>query len=133
MACVHTAAAIRDFVALENHSLDIPWWKDLVTGLSNPFLKDGYVDVPEKPGLGIDLNPEVIKEHLMYPGYFEPTPEWDIPHLGFYNPPSGIVLSHAKNIAETAGAKGNLIESIAHQMVNENNINIIRAKELLVK
>jgi hypothetical protein len=27
----------------------------------------------------VELNPEVDKEHLdpNYPGYFEPTPEWD--------------------------------------------------------
>lgn len=81
MACIHTASVIRDFVALENHSLDIPWWKDLVTGLPDALARALAVDVPEKPGLGIDLNPEVIKEHLLYPGYFEPTPEWDLPHL----------------------------------------------------
>ncbi|MEM2905084.1 MAG: mandelate racemase/muconate lactonizing enzyme family protein [Candidatus Bathyarchaeia archaeon] len=87
MANVHTAAAIRQFVALEHHALDIPWWKDLVTGLPDPLVKDGYITVPEKPGLGVDLNPKVIQEHLRYPGYFEPTPEWDRPKYGFYIPP----------------------------------------------
>jgi len=86
MANVHAAAAIHSFVALENHALDIPWWKDLVKGLPDPLIEDGCVTVPEKPGLGIDLNPEVIKEHLRYPGYFEPTPEWDTPKYGFYRP-----------------------------------------------
>jgi len=49
-------------------------------------MEDGYVTVPERPGLGVDLNPEVIKDHLRYPGYFEPTPEWDTPKYGFYRP-----------------------------------------------
>jgi hypothetical protein len=33
--------------------------------------------VPNAPGLGITLNDEVVKQHLLEPGYFEPTPEWD--------------------------------------------------------
>lgn len=79
MASVHCAAATENFLALENHSVDIPWWNELVTGLPNPIIQDGYIHVPEAPGLGIDLNPEVIKEHLdpNDPGYFEPTTEWD--------------------------------------------------------
>jgi len=87
MANIHAAAAIYDFVALEHHALDIPWWKDLVTGLPDPILKDGHFDVPSKPGLGVDLNLKVIEEHLRYPGCFEPTPDWDRPKYGFYRPP----------------------------------------------
>ena len=33
MGCVHTAAATENFVALEHHSVDKPWWEDLVNGL----------------------------------------------------------------------------------------------------
>ncbi len=85
MANVHTAAAIPSFVALEHHALDLPFWRDLVTGL--PEVKDGYVQVPDKPGLGIDLNLEVIQEHLRpWSGLFEPTEEWNTPKLGFYKP-----------------------------------------------
>lgn len=40
MANIHVAAAIRNFVAVENHALDIPWWKDLVTGLPDSLIKD---------------------------------------------------------------------------------------------
>jgi L-alanine-DL-glutamate epimerase-like enolase superfamily enzyme len=78
MANVHCAAASQNFVALEHHSVDVPWWEDLVTGLPKPLVKDGYVAVPEKPGLGVELNEEVVKQHL-FKGekYFAPTPEWD--------------------------------------------------------
>ena len=31
MANVHCASATENFVALEHHSLDVPWWNDLVT------------------------------------------------------------------------------------------------------
>jgi L-alanine-DL-glutamate epimerase-like enolase superfamily enzyme len=87
MANLHAAASIGSFVALEHHALDIPWWKNLVTGLPDPLIVDGHAAVPEKPGLGVDLNLEAIAEHLRYPGLFEPTSEWDLPKLGFYLPP----------------------------------------------
>jgi len=77
MANVHSAAATENFVALEHHDVDTPWWEDLVTG-DKPLVEKGYVKVPEKPGLGVDLNEEVIKEHLREgEKYFAPTPEWD--------------------------------------------------------
>jgi len=78
MGCVHTAAATRNFIALEHHSVDKPWWEDLVTGLDKPLVKDGYVEVPEKPGIGLELNEEVVKEHLHRDEeLFAPTEEWN--------------------------------------------------------
>ena len=79
MASVHCAAATENFLVLENHSVDNPWWDELVTGLPNPIIQNGYIEVPETPGLGIDLNPEVIQAHLHPddPEYFAPTTEWD--------------------------------------------------------
>jgi L-alanine-DL-glutamate epimerase-like enolase superfamily enzyme len=75
MANVHCAAATENFVALEHHSLDVPWWGDLVTP---PVVLDkGFAVVPDRPGLGVEPNPEVVKAHLKEPGYFEPTTEWD--------------------------------------------------------
>ena len=51
----------------------------MVTGLPNPIIQNGFIDVPEAPGLGIDLNEDIVREHLdpQDPGYFEATPEWD--------------------------------------------------------
>ncbi len=77
MASVHMVATIKDFVAMENHAVDIPWWSDLVTGPGNPIIQDGFIPVPESPGIGVELNEEVVKQHLRTPGYFEPTPEYD--------------------------------------------------------
>ncbi len=91
MANLHAAAAISTFLCLEHHALDIPWWKDLVVGLPDPLIVDGYAAVPETPGLGVDLNLEVIAGHLRQPGLFEPTPEWDTPKLGFYLPPGPVI------------------------------------------
>lgn len=78
MASVHCAAATRNFLALENHSLDVPWWQDLVEGVEKPIINKGYITVPKGPGLGVTLNEDVAREH-MQPGttFFEPTTEWN--------------------------------------------------------
>jgi L-alanine-DL-glutamate epimerase-like enolase superfamily enzyme len=86
MANVHCGAAIPSLIALEMHALDLPFWKNLVTGLDDPLIVDGYVKVPDKPGLGIDLNYEGIEANLRFPGLFEPTDEWNNPKLGFWQP-----------------------------------------------
>jgi L-alanine-DL-glutamate epimerase-like enolase superfamily enzyme len=59
------AMAIDNFIALEMHSVDSPWWNDLVTiaGQDGPMIQNGYVNVPDAPGLGIELNEEAILEH----------------------------------------------------------------------
>lgn len=77
MANVHCAAATENFLVLENHSVDTPWWSELVEGVEKPIIQRGFIAVPEKPGLGVTLNDGVVREHLREPGYFEPTPEWD--------------------------------------------------------
>jgi L-alanine-DL-glutamate epimerase-like enolase superfamily enzyme len=79
MANVHCAAATQNFLALEHHSVDSPWWYNLVklTG-SQPMVTNGFANVPlDSPGLGIELNGEEIKKHLRGGGYFDPTPEWN--------------------------------------------------------
>ena len=78
MAAVHVAAATRNFMALEIHSVDVPWWKDLV----NPAfrIENGFVPVPDAPGLGIEsLNEALIQAHLheSFPEAWSPTDEWD--------------------------------------------------------
>jgi len=77
MAAVHCAAATENFLCLEHHGVDVEFWEDLVTGIEKPIVRNGYVKVPETPGLGVEPNEEAIRQHLNQPGYFEPTPEWD--------------------------------------------------------
>ncbi|MCP5117397.1 MAG: mandelate racemase/muconate lactonizing enzyme family protein, partial [bacterium] len=45
MASVHMAATIKDFIAMENHAVDIPWWGDLVDGPSKPIIQAGHIPV----------------------------------------------------------------------------------------
>ena len=77
MASVHMISTLKDFVAMENHAVDIPWWGSLVNGVPKPIVDHGYIQVPNTPGIGVELNEEACKEHLRVPGYFEPTPQYD--------------------------------------------------------
>ena len=80
MAAVHTAAAMHNVLALEYHSVDIPWWSDMVNGLPHPLIKNGCIKVPEAPGLGIEaLNEELLASHINpdLPGMWEPTDSWN--------------------------------------------------------
>jgi L-alanine-DL-glutamate epimerase-like enolase superfamily enzyme len=37
---------------------------DKVLLLDGPYIKDGHIAVTDKPGLGADLNPDVVRAHL---------------------------------------------------------------------
>jgi L-alanine-DL-glutamate epimerase-like enolase superfamily enzyme len=78
MANVHCAAATENFIALEHHSVDVPWWEDMVQG-DKPLFNKGFANLPTRPGLGVTLNDDVVKQHLdpQDKGFFLPTPEWD--------------------------------------------------------
>ena len=79
MASVHCAAATENFIALEHHFTDVPFWSDFINTIGEPVIQDGYITVPDTPGLGFTLNEDVVREHLVEedPGFFQPTPEWD--------------------------------------------------------
>ncbi|MFC1561283.1 mandelate racemase/muconate lactonizing enzyme family protein, partial [Candidatus Latescibacterota bacterium] len=80
IAATHAASAADQFIALEHHGVDDPGFYDLIkwTDLPDtPIFESGFVRVPNGPGLGIELNYDLIKERLTAPGLFEPTPEWD--------------------------------------------------------
>ena len=81
MANVHCAAATQNFLALEHHSLDSPWWETLVkTTDGRKLFEKGFANVPlTAPGLGIELVDEEIKKHLLPTdkSYFAPTTDWN--------------------------------------------------------
>ncbi len=79
-ACVHSVAATENFYVLENHSVDVPWWNDMTVGTPAKIVEDGFIAVPDKPGLGVDdYNDEVLREHLdpNYPVLWAETSRWD--------------------------------------------------------
>jgi len=80
MAAAHVAVATENFMALEYHSVDVPWWDDIAIGLPGPIVKNGFITVTDKPGLGIDdLNDALLMQHLQ-PGVtsiWQATDRWD--------------------------------------------------------
>jgi L-alanine-DL-glutamate epimerase-like enolase superfamily enzyme len=79
MASVHCAAATENFIALEHHFTEIPFRGDFIEGVPKPIIQEGYIPVPEAPGLGFTLNEDAVRAHLLPEdsGFFEPTPQWD--------------------------------------------------------
>nr|MDO8075598.1 mandelate racemase/muconate lactonizing enzyme family protein [Candidatus Freyarchaeota archaeon] len=62
MAQAHFAAAIPNFGVLEFHGHDVPiWWK-----LANKeIIKDGFIEMTDEPGLGVELNEEVAAKYSL--------------------------------------------------------------------
>jgi L-alanine-DL-glutamate epimerase-like enolase superfamily enzyme len=81
MAAVHSSAATENLIACENHSVDVDWWDDIVLGApADKLVQNGYITVPDKPGLGIDdYNDEVLREHLHpdFPELWASTERWN--------------------------------------------------------
>ncbi len=63
-ATVQWACATRDFLAAETLIGRGEWMDDVILhdGL---IVKGGHITLPDKPGLGIELNPDVVKAHLV--------------------------------------------------------------------
>jgi galactonate dehydratase len=63
--CQHLDAACPNFIIQEWLPQDVEWRDALMGG---PFeIADGYMALPKGPGLGIDLNLDVVKEHPYTP------------------------------------------------------------------
>jgi hypothetical protein len=62
LAACHALATMRNFMILEFHAQDIEWWDDVAVG-NAPFVQNGYITLPDKPGLGLELNEEVARAH----------------------------------------------------------------------
>ncbi len=62
IASAHAASAMREFRVHELANW-VPWWPDLVIR-EGPFWENGYFTIQDKPGYGVELNPDVAKAHL---------------------------------------------------------------------
>ena len=73
VAAAHVCASIPNFLVIEFHAHDVPWWADLVDG--EPPIRDGYILLGDAPGHGMTLNEDVARAHLK-PGtsFFGDTP-----------------------------------------------------------
>jgi L-alanine-DL-glutamate epimerase-like enolase superfamily enzyme len=62
-SAIQWAASIRDYIACETIT-GVGGWEDQLLVLDGPYIKGGFIQVPARPGLGLDLNPDVVKAHL---------------------------------------------------------------------
>ncbi|MEX1020254.1 MAG: mandelate racemase/muconate lactonizing enzyme family protein [Litorilinea sp.] len=64
-ALVHASATMpQNYIAFEYPVPAQEWWYDIVEGLPDPIVKDSYIDVFERPGLGVEFNVKAAKAHL---------------------------------------------------------------------
>lgn len=63
IAAAHVAAAVPNFLALEWHGMSVPFWNDLALGLDGPVIQNGYLTVPDGPGLGVELNEPLARKY----------------------------------------------------------------------
>ncbi|MDE2847318.1 MAG: mandelate racemase/muconate lactonizing enzyme family protein [Gemmatimonadetes bacterium] len=64
-ALVHASAAMPpNYIAFEYPIGNPSWWYDIVEGLPETIVKDGFIDVWDSPGLGVDLVPDKALPYL---------------------------------------------------------------------
>lgn len=64
-ALVQVAATLpQNYIAFEYPVGRPEWWYEIVDGLPDPIVKDGFIDVWDRPGMGLDLNPQAARKYL---------------------------------------------------------------------
>ena len=76
--CLQIAACTRNFLVQEIFDeFNVDWERDLVDEPAE--VVDGYLEIPQRPGLGIELNFEELEKHPYHPQNFIPlfAPGWE--------------------------------------------------------
>lgn len=64
-ALVQAAAVMPDnYIAFEYPLGKPEWWYDIVDGLPDPVVRDGFIPVLDRPGLGVDIVPARAAKYL---------------------------------------------------------------------
>ena len=63
IASCHAAASMRTFRVHELAKY-IDWWQDLISYDGKPIIKNGYLELNDKPGYGFTLNEDVARRNL---------------------------------------------------------------------
>jgi L-alanine-DL-glutamate epimerase-like enolase superfamily enzyme len=64
-ALVQVCAALPDnYIAFEYPVGKPAWWYEIVVGLPDPIVKDGFIEVWDRPGMGIEFDIEKAQAHL---------------------------------------------------------------------
>jgi len=62
VATAHVGATAPNFLAMEHHARELSWWEDLLAR-DEPLIADGRIEVPDGPGLGVELDWDVVDRH----------------------------------------------------------------------
>ncbi len=62
LASAHLCASIPNFLALEWHAASVPFFDELVT-LDQPVIADGYIVLPDGPGIGAELDLDACRRY----------------------------------------------------------------------
>jgi L-alanine-DL-glutamate epimerase-like enolase superfamily enzyme len=64
-ALVQVCATLpQNYIAFEYPVGRPDWWYDIIEGLPNPIVKDSFIEVWDRPGLGVTFNVQAAKAHL---------------------------------------------------------------------
>jgi L-alanine-DL-glutamate epimerase-like enolase superfamily enzyme len=66
MASCHVCASIPNFLVIEFHWLEREYWTTIIKEKEN-IIKDGYIALTSRPGIGLELDETVARQH-QYPG-----------------------------------------------------------------
>jgi len=58
------AAMPENYIAFEYCHANPAWWYDITSGLPDPIVKGGLIDVWDRPGLGIEIDTRAAKQYL---------------------------------------------------------------------
>lgn len=73
VACLHLAASCTNYLIQEYFdAFNVDWEHDLTTWRPTLDPRDGSLDIPTAPGLGVDLNLDEIARHPYQPGNYLP-------------------------------------------------------------
>jgi len=54
----------ENFIAFECCLPNPEWWFEIVDGIPDPLVKDGFMEISERPGLGVEFNVKAAKQYL---------------------------------------------------------------------
>jgi L-alanine-DL-glutamate epimerase-like enolase superfamily enzyme len=64
-ALVQVCATLpSNYIAFEYPTGKPEWWVDIVDGLPDPIVVDSFIEVWDRPGLGVEINPERARPYL---------------------------------------------------------------------
>ncbi len=64
-ALVQVSATLpQNYIAFEYPVGRPEWWHDIVEGLPDPIVKNGFIEVWDRPGLGVTINPAAARKYL---------------------------------------------------------------------